>query len=120
LKRHRDELSGACDARGRAFDLVALPSPEVYTVNPVELAPGVIGRPGSLLDASYTNYLVTNGVVLVPMYGQRSDLRARSILQEHVPEREIVGISSLAVTEEGGAIHCVTQQQPVGPTSPPN
>jgi len=115
LKRHREELSGASDALGRALDLVALPSPEVYTVNPVELSPGVIARPGSLLDAAYTNYLVTNGIVLVPMYGQRCDERARAILQEHFPDREIVGISSLAVSEEGGAIHCVTQQQPVGP-----
>jgi agmatine deiminase len=55
---------------------------------------------------------VTNGIVLVPMYGQRCDERARKILQEHFPDREIVGISSLAVSEEGGAIHCVTQQQP--------
>jgi agmatine deiminase len=112
LARHQGELSGATDSRGRPYELVPLPSPAVYTVNPVELAPDVIGRPGSLLDASYTNYLVTNGVVLLPMYGQRSDEVARSILAEHFPDREIIGISALAVTEEGGAIHCVTQQQP--------
>jgi agmatine deiminase len=118
VARHQLELAGVADVQGRAYDLVSLPSPELLTVNPVELEAGVLGRPGSLRDASYTNYLVTNGIVLVPMYGQRSDERARSVLAEHFPDREVVGISSLAVSEEGGAIHCVTQQQPRGRADP--
>ena len=70
-------------------------------------------RAGSLTDAAYTNYLVTNGVVLVPVYGCREDEEAKAILRERFPERDVVGIPALTLTEEGGAVHCVTQQQPV-------
>ena len=48
--------------------------------------------------------------------GQRADDRARGILGEQFPGAEIVGISALTVAEEGGAIHCVTQQQRQGST----
>ena len=71
-----------------------------------------MSRPGSLTDAAYTNYLVTNGVVLVPVYGRPEDEEAKAILREHLPGREVIGIPALTLTEEGGAIHCVTQQQP--------
>ena len=71
-----------------------------------------MSRPGSLTDAAYTNYLVTNGVVLVPVYGRPEDEEAKAILREHLPGREVIGIPTLTLTEEGGAIHCVTQQQP--------
>ena len=72
---------------------------------------------GSITDAAYTNYLVTNGVVLLPVYGRKEDERARAIVAEHFPGREVVGIPTLTLTEEGGAVHCVTQQQPAaGPS----
>ena len=67
---------------------------------------------GSHTDAAYSNYLVTNGLVLVPVYGQPQDETAKAIIAEHFPGREVVGIPTLTLTEEGGAIHCVTQQQP--------
>jgi agmatine deiminase len=55
---------------------------------------------------------VTNGVVLAPVYSRKQDERAKAILAEHFPGREIIGIPTLTLTEEGGAIHCVTQHQP--------
>ena len=83
----------------------------MFSVNPV--AYGSFENPiGGATDSAYTNYLVTNGVVLVPVYGRPEDERAKAILAEHFPGREIVGIPTLTLTEEGGAIHCVTQQQP--------
>jgi agmatine deiminase len=111
LVRHREELEKAMDARGRPLELVALPTPRVYSVHAVELGELRSGC-GSLTDAAYTNYLVTNGVVLVPVYGRAEDERGKAILAEHFPGREIIGIPTLTLTEEGGAIHCVTQQQP--------
>ncbi len=57
------------------------------------------------------NYLVTNGLVIVPVYGNRNDKRAKAIIGEHFPDRRIVGIPALEVTEEGGAMYCVTPQQ---------
>jgi agmatine deiminase len=116
LVRHREALEKAADARGRPLELVALPTPQVVSVHAVDVDP--FRRPcGSFTDAAYTNYLVTNGVVLVPVYGRPEDERAKAIVAEHFPGREIVGIPTLTLTEEGGAIHCVTQQQPaVGPS----
>lgn len=111
LARHREELEKATDARGRPLELVALPTPRVYSVHDVD--PGTMRRGcGSPTDAAYTNYLVTNGVILMPVYGQADDERAKAILAEHFPGREIAGIPTLTLTEEGGAVHCVTQQQP--------
>jgi agmatine deiminase len=68
--------------------------------------------PGTPTDASYSNYLVTNGLVLVPAYGRKEDTQAKAIIAEHFPDREVIGISAISMTEQGGAIHCVTQQQP--------
>lgn len=117
LARHRAELQGATDAQGRRYALVALPTPTLYSVGVASVgmlhADESCRRPGRLTDASYANYLVTNGVVLVPVYGCAADERAKAILAEHFPGRRVVGIPTLSVTEEGGAIHCVTQQQPL-------
>lgn len=117
LKRHVAELKAARDARGRPYELVPLPTPTLYSVGVASVgmvhADESCRRPGRLTDASYANYLVTNGLVLVPVYGCAQDERAKAILAEHFPGRRVVGIPTLSVTEEGGAIHCVTQQQPL-------
>jgi agmatine deiminase len=110
---HREELERATDAQGRPFTLVAMPAPQVFSVHAQS---GDTGRRecGSFTDAAYTNYLVTNGAVLVPVYGRKEDEPAKAILAEHFPGCEVIGIPTLTLTEEGGAIHCVTQQQPRG------
>lgn len=111
FERHFAELTAATDEVGNPLDVIKLPSPHMRTVNPLDWT-GEIVPPGAMTDAAYTNYLVTNGLVLLPVYGQQEDETARSILAEQFPDREVVGISTLTLTEEGGAIHCVTQQQP--------
>jgi agmatine deiminase len=60
----------------------------------------------------YANYYVANDVVLVPVYGDVNDARAKGIIAEHFPGREIIGILAHMLAELGGMIHCVTQQQP--------
>jgi agmatine deiminase len=116
LVRHREQLEQATDERQGSLELVALPMPEVRSVSS-ESYGTPMSRPGSLTDAAYTNYLVTNGVVLVPVYGQREDEVAKAIIGEHFPGRDIVGIPALTLTEEGGAVHCVTQHQPASTQS---
>jgi agmatine deiminase len=69
----------------------------------------------ALTDAVYSNYLVANDVVLVPVFGNVYDDRAKSIIGEQFPDRQVVGIDCVALNEDGGAIHCVTQQQPFAP-----
>ncbi|MCP4283076.1 MAG: agmatine deiminase family protein, partial [Gammaproteobacteria bacterium] len=49
-----------------------------------------------------------------PVYGDANDARAKSIIAEQFPNREIVGIPAWATAERGGMMHCVTQQQPLG------
>jgi agmatine deiminase len=61
---------------------------------------------------SYANFYIANNVVLVPMYGDVNDAAAKTIIAEHFPGRDIVGIPAWATAELGGMMHCVTQQQP--------
>jgi agmatine deiminase len=113
LKQHRQELQVATTESGKALTLVPLPIPKcrLYsTVNttmaaPFEAAPAV---------ASYANYYVANGVVLVPVYGSVNDAVAKGIIGEHFPGRKIIGIPAQVLAELGGMMHCVTQQQPAG------
>jgi agmatine/peptidylarginine deiminase len=58
------------------------------------------------------NFYVRNDVVLVPVYGDVNDAEAMSIIAEHFPEREVVGILAHVLAELGGMIYCMTQQQP--------
>jgi agmatine deiminase len=70
-------------------------------------------RNSSLTDAAYSNYLIANNVVLVPVYGHKNDERSLKIIAEHFPGRDVVGIEVVALIEHGGAIGCVTQPQPL-------
>jgi agmatine deiminase len=121
LSQHRAELECAADAKGKPFDLIALPTPKVYSTGissiGIQSMPGASLSPGRMTDASYTNYLVTNGLVAVPVFGCAEDERAKAILAEHFPGRRVIGIPAISLNEEGGAIHCVTQQQPLVPNS---
>jgi agmatine deiminase len=113
MDRHIAELKAATDETGARLEVILMPTPHMVSVSTIDFS-GVefSTAPGAHTDASYSNYLVTNGLVLVPVYGRPEDARAKAILAEHFPSREVVGISGINVTEQGGAIHCVTQQQP--------
>jgi len=67
---------------------------------------------GKRLPATYANFYLANGVVLVPQYGDPQDERALGIIQEAFPGREALGLSSRRLILEGGSFHCLTQQQP--------
>lgn len=78
-------------------------------------SPGRIDGPdGEPLPASYLNFYIANRSVVVPTYGQPQDKDALAVLQGLFPSRSIVGVPSLALLQEGGALHCVTQPQPAG------
>ncbi|HUS97958.1 MAG TPA: agmatine deiminase family protein [Hyphomicrobiaceae bacterium] len=112
--QHIAELKAAADETGAPLEVIELPCPQMRSVSTVRFSgTSFTAPPGSLTDASYSNYLVTNGLVLVPVYGRPEDERAKAIIAEHFPGREVVGISAISSTEQGGAIHCVTQQQPM-------
>ena len=86
---------------GQPYATVSLPLPE-----PIYLD-------GTRLAASYMNYLVLNGAVLVPTYGQpQRDAEALEIIADCYPSREVVGFDCRDIVREGGAIHCMSQHQP--------
>ncbi|MEO0796575.1 MAG: agmatine deiminase family protein [Verrucomicrobiota bacterium] len=83
-------------------DLVELPLPDP-----------VLDKDGNELPASYANFVIINGAVLVPTFGQTTkDNRCLEQLGECFPDREIIGIDSRLLLEEGGALHCISMNQP--------
>ncbi len=72
-----------------------------------------IGRPaGELCIASYLNFLIVNGGVIVPQYGDANDALALEQIQSLFPDRKAVGVMTREIVYGGGNIHCITQQQP--------
>lgn len=71
------------------------------------------------IPASYANFLIANTVVLVPTYRDPNDAAAVEALQEVFPDRRVIGIDCTDLVWGLGAIHCATQQQPVGTPAPP-
>lgn len=108
LQKSYQELKAATTESGKALTLVPLPLPEVHITSKM-----TDWRKSTLADAAYSNYLIGNDVVLVPVYGHANDQRALQIIEEQFPGREIVGIEVVALIEHGGAIGCVTQPQPM-------
>ena len=106
LQDNYRRLKAADDGRGRPLDIVPLPMP------------GCVGPPHERLPASYVNFYIGNGVVLVPTFGHPNDDRALSILREIFPDRRVAGIRCEPLVRGFGAIHCVTQQQPATAVRP--
>ena len=64
------------------------------------------------LPASYANFYIANGVVIVPTFNDRNDRVALNTLAELFPDREVVGIHAVDLVWGLGTLHCLTQQQP--------
>ncbi len=105
----REELREVTTESRKPVTLVSLPVPKVYQISTM-----ASWRKSNLTDAAYSNYLVANGLVLVPVFGHEDDERAKGIIAEQFPDREVVGIDAVGLIEHGGAIGCVTQPQPLG------
>jgi agmatine deiminase len=69
---------------------------------------------GERLPASYANFYVANGAVLVPTFNDPSDRVALSILAELMPDRKVIGIHAVDLVWGLGTLHCLTQQEPGG------
>jgi agmatine deiminase len=68
---------------------------------------------GQRLPASYANFYIANGLVLVPVFADRNDLTALSTLARLFPDREVIGIPSRDLVLGLGTLHCMTQQEPL-------
>ena len=66
------------------------------------------------LAASYANFLIINGAVLMPAYGDAADVEAQAVLARAFPDRDIVPVPCRALIWQNGSLHCVTMQLPQG------
>ncbi|MCD8287135.1 MAG: agmatine deiminase family protein [Clostridia bacterium] len=87
---------------GGRYKLVPLPLPEAMWLDDYRL------------PASYANFLIVNGGVMMPGYGSACDEVARQALQAVFPDREVVVVGCSALLSGHGSLHCVTMNFPVG------
>jgi agmatine deiminase len=113
-----ERLGAARDARGRRFKVHRLPSPGPLRMTAAEAASVQRGdgarprRAGERLAASYANFYIANGGVVVPLLDSRTDAAAMARIKRIFPEREVVGVPGREILLGGGNIHCITQQVP--------
>ncbi|MFE5581808.1 agmatine deiminase family protein [Kitasatospora sp. NPDC056531] len=102
-------LQSATDARGRTLKVVDLPEPDL------DLIPGA----GKNFLATYINYYVCNGGVIVPRFGDKAaDDRAAGVIGDFHPGRKVTQLTINHIAAGGGGIHCATQQQPAAAATP--
>lgn len=114
-------LCDEVDAKGRKIKVTKLPIPKKpVCITAEELAgfefeEGEDDREeGERLAASYVNFYISNGGVVVPQFGDENDSLAVEILSRCFPEREILPVYARDIIVGGGNIHCITQQIPKG------
>ena len=92
-------LKAAKNAKGEAFEIIALPSP-------------VVMEEGEDLLASYVNFYFANGGIVMPSFGVAEDDVAYGIMRDIFFDRKIKQVPAIDIIRGGGGIHCITQQQP--------
>ncbi|MEG1749671.1 MAG: agmatine deiminase family protein [Tannerellaceae bacterium] len=102
LQAMEEELQAFTQTNGEPYHLIPLPM-----ADPVEWD-------GVRLPATYANFLILNGAVLLPFYNSPKDEVARAALQAVFTNREVVGIDCLPLIKQHGSLHCVTMQYPAG------
>jgi agmatine deiminase len=100
LQANYQRLLGMTDQNGRPLHVITLPMPRPISYR------------GQRLPASYANFYIANGVVLVPTFNDPNDAAALQTVQDLFPHRRVVGIHATEMVWGLGAIHCATQQQP--------
>jgi agmatine deiminase len=100
LRENSRRLRAATDQDGKPLSIIELPMPRPVVFE------------GHRLPASYANFYIANGIVLVPVFNDPNDRFALDILADLFPNREVVGIYSGDLIWGFGAMHCLTQQQP--------
>ena len=120
------EMSHSCleilehetDAKGRKITVHKLKCPSPVTIT-AEECEGLdtmdfepTRTPGERLAASYVNFYIANGAIVMPFFGDPADEPARELLQSLFPERKVIPIAARDILIGGGNIHCITQQIP--------
>jgi agmatine deiminase len=101
LKNNLARLKAMIDLAGNPFRIVELPMPRPFEFD------------GQRVPASYANFLIANGVVLVPTFRDHHDGAALAILRKEFPERQVIGIDCYDLIWGLGTLHCISQQEPL-------
>lgn len=101
VRENRRALALATDAQGRRFEML-----ELYE------ATDAVDTEAEVFCASYTNFYIANGAIIMPAYGIAADQVAAEVLAQAFPGREIVPVQINHLAHGGGGVHCITQQQP--------
>lgn len=109
LAAMEEELLAMRQADGSPYRLIPLPWPK----------PCFDPDDGHRLPATYANFLIINGAVLVPTYGDAADTRALEALAVAFPERDLIPIDCRSVIRQHGSLHCLTMQLPRGSLAVP-
>jgi agmatine deiminase len=100
LQANRQQLEAWRDGSGAQLEVIGLPLPQP------------IRYQGQRVPASYCNFYLVNGGVVMPEFDDPADARARAILAQVFPDRQVVGIAARDLIWGRGAVHCLTLQQP--------
>ncbi|QEY63215.1 agmatine deiminase family protein [Metapseudomonas lalkuanensis] len=103
-RENRRALELSTDAQGRRFEML-----ELYE------ASEAVDQDAEVFCASYTNFYIANGAVIMPAYGIAADEEAAATLRMAFPGREVVPVQINTLAHGGGGVHCITQQQPAWP-----
>ncbi|MDW5376923.1 agmatine deiminase family protein [Halomonas sp. HP20-15] len=104
LRAMEEELEALRRADGEPYRLIPLPWPK----------PCFDPEDGHRLPATYANFLIINGAVLMPAYADSADARALAALAEAFPDHELIPIDCRSVIRQHGSLHCLTMQLPRG------
>lgn len=100
LKKMEEELKTFTNLEGKKYKLIALPWIEAKYDEQERL------------PATYANFLIINGAVLVPTYRDKNDTVALKIFKNLFPKRDIIGIDCTTLIRQHGSLHCATMQYP--------
>lgn len=100
LQQNLERLGRMSDQDGQPLRIITLPMPRPLWHN------------GQRLPASYANFYIANGIVLLPAYDPARDEEAQATLQAVFPDRQVIAMDCTDLVWGLGAFHCVTQQWP--------
>jgi agmatine deiminase len=100
LEENLERLQGVRLENGDALNVITIPMPERLDFEDLRL------------PASYVNFMMIAGAVLVPTFNDRNDYRALGILTDVFPDREVIGISAIDLIWGLGTLHCLSHEIP--------
>lgn len=115
-----ERLSNSVDAKGRKLKIHKIHQPDPLHITKEEsrgvqqISTTHPRTAGNRLAGSYVNFYISNGGIIMPLFGDRHDEDAKKVVKSLFPDKKVVGIHAREILLGGGNIHCITLQQPNG------